>query len=73
MEEKFSFPSKLKITSFVLIGIGIIAFVWGFLTNSDHAWGNLLLNNFYFVSQPFLAFLPFLLFTLNLISIYKHL
>ena len=50
MEEKFSFPSKLKITSFVLIGIGIIAFVWGFLTNSDHAWGNLLLNNFYFVS-----------------------
>ncbi len=50
MEEKFSFPSKLKLASFVLIGIGAIAFIWGFLSNPDQTWGNLLLNNFYFVS-----------------------
>ena len=50
MEEKFSFPSKLKLASFILIGIGVIAFIWGFLSNPDQTWGNLLLNNFYFVS-----------------------
>lgn len=50
MEEKFSFPSKLKIASFVLIGIGIVSFIWGYFTNPDQTWANLLLNNFYYVS-----------------------
>ena len=50
MEEKFSFPSKLSISAFALIAIGVIAFVWGFISNPDQAWANLLLNNFYFVS-----------------------
>ncbi len=50
MEEKFSFPSKLRISSFALIAIGVIAFIWGFISNPDQAWANLLLNNFYFVS-----------------------
>ena len=50
MEEKFSFPSKLRISAFALIAIGVIAFIWGFISNPDQAWASLLLNNFYFVS-----------------------
>lgn len=50
MEEKFSFPSKLRISAFALVAIGVIAFIWGFISNPDQAWANLLLNNFYFIS-----------------------
>ncbi len=50
MEEKFSFPSKLRISAFALVAIGVIAFIWGFISNPDKSWANLLLNNFYFVS-----------------------
>ncbi len=50
MEEKFSFPSKLKISAIALVIIGLAAFIWGFISHPDQAWGNLLLNNFFFVS-----------------------
>ena len=50
MEKKFSFPSKLRISAFAMVAIGVIAFIWGFISNPDQAWANLLLNNFYFIS-----------------------
>jgi hypothetical protein len=50
MEEKFSFPSKLKISAIALVIIGLAVFIWGFISHPDQAWGNLLLNNFFFVS-----------------------
>jgi len=50
MEEKFTFPVKLKMVCYVLIAIGIISFVWGFISAPDKTWANLLLNNFYFLS-----------------------
>lgn len=50
MEEKFLFPQKLRILTFVLMALGVLSFVWGFIFSKEQAWANLLLNNFYFVS-----------------------
>jgi hypothetical protein len=50
MEEKFTFPGRLKNFCYVLVALGILTFIWGFITAPDRAWSNLLLNNFYFLS-----------------------
>ena len=50
MEERFTFPSRLKILCFIMVAIGIIAIAWGFIAAPEKAWSNLLLNNFYFLS-----------------------
>ena len=55
----WTFPSKTKILSFVLIGVGLIGMVAGYFT--DHVegahhyshnrfWGNFLMNSFFFMS-----------------------
>lgn len=49
-DERFVIPVKLKLASFVLIAIGVLAFAIGFFTDPARAWANYLLNNFYFVS-----------------------
>jgi MFS family permease len=49
---EYTFPSKLKIATFVLMAIGLIALITGFM--SDHSahhtrfWANLLVNGFFF-------------------------
>ena len=50
MEEKFIIPQKFRLLTLVLIGIGVISFIVGLLSDPTRAWANYLLNNFYFVS-----------------------
>lgn len=50
MDTKFTLTSSYKYISGALILLGIAAFVYGFLTNPDRSWANLLLNNYYFLS-----------------------
>ncbi len=50
MEEKISCSPKLKYASLAMILIGIIATILAFLGDSQRAWANLLLSNYYFLS-----------------------
>jgi len=50
MEEKFVVPQKFKLLTYALIAIGGISLLLGFFLDSQRAWANYLLNNFYFVS-----------------------
>lgn len=52
MEFQFRFPKVFKIVFLVLIGIGIISVISGFLIygNNSRFWGNILLNNYYFLA-----------------------
>src|ERR1044071_8752846 len=44
----FTFTNKLRNITFALMAVGVIALVYGFITNPDRAWASLLANNFYF-------------------------
>lgn len=46
----YTFPSKLKTTTFVMMVIGLAALIYGFITHQDRAWSNLLLNGFFFMA-----------------------
>lgn len=53
MSKKFEFENKLKMTFFIMMGLGVIGALWAFLWNdgfNSHArfWGNILLNTYYF-------------------------
>ncbi len=51
MTETFNFPANIKKACFVLMGIGLLGIVGGFVAYSDHSnrvWANLLLNAYYF-------------------------
>ncbi|WP_372775721.1 hypothetical protein [Mangrovibacterium sp.] len=50
IDEKFVVPRNLKLLTYGLIGIGVLSFAIGFITDPGRAWANYLLNNFYFVS-----------------------
>ena len=50
MEEKFVVPQKFKLLTYALIAIGAVSLLLGFFLDSQRAWANYLLNNFYFVS-----------------------
>jgi len=50
MDKKFTFTPKLRFFTYALMIIGIVAIVVGFTSDSQRAWTNLLLNNFYFLS-----------------------
>ncbi|HRY98484.1 MAG TPA: hypothetical protein P5550_05430 [Bacteroidales bacterium] len=41
---------RLRAISFVLIAVGLASLAYGFITDPQRAWANLLLNNFYFLS-----------------------
>lgn len=60
----FQFPAKLKTLSYILIGIGVVALLYGFLAGGGHEvadhgdhghghdnrpWASLLINNFFFL------------------------
>ena len=50
MDKELTISSKFRYAAFALIGIGIIAFVFGFIKHPDRAWTNLLINNYYFLA-----------------------
>jgi len=51
MTETFNFPSNLKKAAYVLMGIGLLGIIMGFVMYHGHTqrvWANLLLNAYYF-------------------------
>ncbi len=50
MEDRLKLSKRFYIGSFILIAIGLVAFIMGFIQDPTRAWANLLLNNVYFVS-----------------------
>jgi hypothetical protein len=50
MKENFIIPLKAKIFALILVAIGLIALIFGFVTDASGTWPVLLLNNFYFLS-----------------------
>jgi len=49
MHKKLQLSGKFKIAMFVLIAIGLITVIAGFMSgHMERTWANLLLNNFYF-------------------------
>lgn len=51
---EYNFPSRLKLTTFVLMAIGLIAMMVGFMTDqSEHHtrfWANIMVNGFFFLA-----------------------
>lgn len=50
MNDKLIISKKFKLFTYVLMGIGVLAFVLGFVFDAKRTWANYLLNNYYFVS-----------------------
>ncbi len=50
MDTKVIFSKNFKYTTYGLMALGIIGLVYGFLTDTQRTWANLLLNNYYFLS-----------------------
>lgn len=53
MSKKFEFENKLKMTFFIMMGLGVIGAIWAFFWNEGfnsnaRFWGNILLNTYYF-------------------------
>jgi hypothetical protein len=50
MKETFKIPTTARLLALVLIAIGILAIVIGFVKDGSGTWSVLLVNNFYFLS-----------------------
>lgn len=50
MDNKVIISSKFKITAFALMAIGLIAFIYAFVSQPERGWSNLLINNYYFIA-----------------------
>ena len=50
MEERVVISNRFKMLTYVLMGVGVLSFALGFIFDSERAWANYLLNNYYFVS-----------------------
>lgn len=47
---KYTLTKNNKTLSFALLGIGIIAVIYGFINHPERAWANLLVDTFYFMA-----------------------
>ncbi len=50
MEDKLVLSKKFKNITYILMAIGVLSFVLGFIFDAKRTWANYLLNNFYFLS-----------------------
>ncbi len=50
MDTKVIFSKNFNYITYGLMALGIIGLVYGFLTDTQRTWANLLLNNYYFLS-----------------------
>ena len=50
LEKRLTISKRFVIITIVLMAIGLIAFIYGFATNTTKTWANLLMNNYYFLS-----------------------
>ena len=49
MEGKI-FNQQTRLISFVLIGVGVLAMIYGFVSDAHRTWASLLVNNFFFLA-----------------------
>jgi hypothetical protein len=56
MEKTFTIPPKTRIVALLLIATGVIALIFGFISDTPRTWAVVLLNNFYFLSLALGAF-----------------
>ena len=50
MKDQLTVSGKFKTITYILIGIGVVSLILGFVFDSKRAWANYLLNNYYFLS-----------------------
>ncbi|MBK6347853.1 MAG: hypothetical protein IPF68_18320 [Bacteroidales bacterium] len=50
MDTRFTFSKRFQYTAIALLILGAAVIAYGFITQPDRAWANLLLNNYYFLS-----------------------
>jgi len=50
LDKRLTLSKRFLYFTFALMGIGLIAFIFGFITNPVKTWANLLVNNYYFLS-----------------------
>lgn len=50
MDTKVIFSKKFNYLTYGLMGLGVIVLVYGFLTDTQRTWANLLVDNYYFLS-----------------------
>lgn len=50
MRETFDIPKKAAILAWLLTGVGVLALIFGFITDPPATWTSILLNNFFFLS-----------------------
>jgi hypothetical protein len=49
MKDQVKLTGTFKLGTGILMGIGLVSFVTGFITDPDRTWANYLLNNYYFL------------------------
>lgn len=50
MKQQIKLSKLFKVGCLAAIGIGILTYIYGFITDPQRTWANYLLNNFYFLS-----------------------
>jgi len=50
MDTKVIFTKRFNYITYSLMGLGVIGLVYGFLTDTQRTWANLLMDNYYFLS-----------------------
>jgi hypothetical protein len=50
MKDQITISKNFKLFTYILIGIGVVAFALGFIFDAKRTWANYLLNNYYFLS-----------------------
>ncbi len=50
MDTNVIFSKKFNYITYVLMGLGVVGLIYGFMTDTQRTWANLLMNNFYFIS-----------------------
>ena len=49
MKDQIHLSRTFKLGTGILIGVGLVTFIAGFITDPDRTWANYLLNNYYFL------------------------
>ena len=49
MKDQIHLSRTFKLGTGILIGLGLVTFIAGFITDPDRTWANYLLNNYYFL------------------------
>ena len=51
----YTVTKNTKLISYVLMAIGLVAIVFGFINDAHRAWPSLMVNNYFFLGISYLA------------------